>query len=116
MARSEDWFLRHRAASSYHNSPETIERLSKDEHPFIRARIALNFTTPLYILGVLATDKNPYVRHAVARNPRVTNLLIRIVAMTDAKEEKARIEEDALSYAQEFMVEYEEDLRELADS
>jgi len=61
--------------------------LATDEHPWVRGWIAKNHRTPLKTLEFLATDKESLVRECIIRNPNRTEIIERLVFMTDYKQE-----------------------------
>ena len=69
-------------------SPETLSVLATDDYWGVRRGAALNPNTSPETLQVLATDKNWYIRYEVARNPNATELIRRLVLMTNTQEEK----------------------------
>ena len=74
---------------AYNNSdtsPETLSILATDEDWYIRRGVARNPNTSPETLQVLATDENYYVRYYVARHSNSTELIRRLVLMTDAQE------------------------------
>jgi hypothetical protein len=71
------------AATDPNTAPEILEQLAADDNPNIRYDIARNPNTPKESLQLLATDKYPDVRYCVARHPNRTELIERLVFMTD---------------------------------
>jgi hypothetical protein len=66
------------------NTPlETLKLLATDEYSYVRGCVAQNPNTPLETLQLLATDENSYVRQCVTRNPNRTELIERLVLMTN---------------------------------
>jgi hypothetical protein len=64
---------------------KTLELLASDEDWYARCLVAVNLNTPQKTLQQLATDKNFSVRQCVAQNPNRTELIERLVLMTDYK-------------------------------
>jgi hypothetical protein len=60
--------------------------LATDEDSWVRFYVAQNPNTPQETLELLATDEYYYVRHWVAQNPNRTELIERLVLMTDYKQ------------------------------
>ena len=67
-------------------SPETLSVLATDKVWVIRYWVAQNPNTSPEILWDLATDKDEDVRYSVGQNPNATELIRRIVLMTDSQE------------------------------
>ena len=66
------------------NTPtKPLELLASDEAWDVRSGVAENPNTPTKTLEQLATDKDPYVRRGVARNPNRTEIIERLVFMTN---------------------------------
>jgi len=66
------------------NTPiETLNVLATDESYDVRDEVAKHPNTPLETLEVLATDKDWIVRYWVAQNPNATEMIRRLVLMTD---------------------------------
>jgi hypothetical protein len=68
------------------NAPiKTLKFLSTDRSWLVRSSVAQNRNTPSEILQVLATDTCNVVRYHVGRNPNSTELVKRLVLMTNQK-------------------------------
>jgi hypothetical protein len=66
------------------NTPqEVLERLATDEDRYVRSCVARNSNTSQEILQQLATDKSFTVRARVAMHPNRTELIERLVYMTE---------------------------------
>ena len=74
-------------AQNRNTSPEILSVLATDEDWLIRCRVAQNPNTLPETLSVLATDEDSWVRHYAARHPNATELIRRMVLMTDSQEE-----------------------------
>jgi hypothetical protein len=71
------------------NTPqETLQLLATDKYWYVRWRVAKNPNTPQETLKLLATDKDPDVRYCVAKNPNRTELIERLVLMTDYQQDQ----------------------------
>ena len=66
-------------------SPEILSVLATYEDVNVRFEVARNPNTSPETLQVLATDEHNYVRHWVAQNPNATELIRRLVLMTNAQ-------------------------------
>jgi hypothetical protein len=73
------------AAQDPNTPQEALQLLATDKDPDVRSRVAGNPNTPQEALQLLATDKDPYVRYWVAKHPNRTELIERLVFMTDHK-------------------------------
>jgi hypothetical protein len=62
---------------------ETLKVLANDKSWSIRSHVAENPNTPLETLQQLAIDKNWNVRYFVTQNPNRTEIIERLVFMTD---------------------------------
>ncbi len=71
------------AAQNPGTSTEVLEELANDKSWSIRSHVAENPNTPLETLQQLATDKDCSVRYFVTQNPNRTELIERLVLMTD---------------------------------
>jgi len=70
------------------NTPtKTLELLATDEDWYVRYWVARNPNTPTKTLEQLATDEYCSVRYWVARNPNRTEIIERLVFMTNYKQE-----------------------------
>jgi len=76
-----------KAAKNSNTTPETLKILATDEEYWIRYWVARNSNTPPEALELLATDQYYYVRAYVAENPNRTELIERLVFMTDYQQE-----------------------------
>ena len=72
-------------AKDPNTSPEILSVLATDEHWSVRCWVARNPNTSTETLQVLATYKDWYVRYHVGRHPNATELIRRLVLMTNAK-------------------------------
>ena len=70
-------------ATDPNTSQETLEILATDGDHDVCCYVAQHPNTSQETLTVLATDKNPYVRYWVAQHPNATELIRRLVLMTD---------------------------------
>ena len=71
------------------NTPlETLELLVTDKDSCVRQAVALNPNTPPKILQLLATDEEHWIRYWVTQNPNRTELIERLVFMTDYQSAK----------------------------
>jgi hypothetical protein len=66
---------------------EVLEELAVDKDWHVRCGVAENPNTPIKTLELLATDESHYVRYWVAQNPNRTELIERLVLMTNYKQE-----------------------------
>ena len=64
-------------------SQETLAILATDEDWVVRCEVARNSNTSTETLAILATDKDPDVRYEVAKNPNTTEMICRLVLMTN---------------------------------
>jgi 3-methyladenine DNA glycosylase AlkC len=60
------------AALNPNTTPEILEQLATDQHYYVRAHVAENPNTPQKTLELLATDEDWYVRSCVANNLNIT--------------------------------------------
>jgi 3-methyladenine DNA glycosylase AlkC len=68
------------------NTPtKSLELLATDEDYYVRYCVAQNLNTSTKSLELLATDKNPFVRYWVAKNPNRTEIVERLILMTESK-------------------------------
>jgi hypothetical protein len=74
------------AAKDPNTAPEIIQLLATDQYYHVRSCVAQNPNIPLEILQLLATDKNYDVRYWVAQHPNRTQLIERLVLMTNYKQ------------------------------
>lgn len=66
------------------NTPQAVlERLSTDEDSYTRCCVAQNPNVPQKVLEVLATDKSSSVRRRVSIHPSRTEVIERLVSMTE---------------------------------
>jgi hypothetical protein len=72
-----------RAAENPNTPQETLELLATDEYYYIRHLITQNPNTPIKTLELLAIDELPYVRRSVLLNPNKTQIIERLVFMTN---------------------------------
>jgi hypothetical protein len=72
-----------RAAKDPNTLPETLTKLATDENFLVQKRVALNPNTPVEALELLATNESGYVRDGVAQNPNKTELIERLLYLTD---------------------------------
>jgi hypothetical protein len=59
-----------------------------DKDSCVRQAVALNPNTPPKILQLLATDEEHWIRYWVTQNPNRTELIERLVFMTDYQSAK----------------------------
>jgi hypothetical protein len=83
LATDEDCDVRRYVAENPNTPLETLKLLATDKDSFVRYWVAKNPNTPLESLQILATDENSSVRYGVAQNPNRTELIERLVFMTD---------------------------------
>jgi hypothetical protein len=76
-----------KVAKNSNTTPETLKILATDEYCSVRRYVAENPNTPPEALELLATDQYYYVRAYVAENPNRTELIERLVFMTDYQQE-----------------------------
>ena len=79
-----------KVAKNSNTTPETLKILATDEDSYVRHWVAQNPNTPPEILQLLATDVYYYVRFHVTRNPNRTELIERLVFMTDYQQEAGK--------------------------
>ena len=72
-------------AQNPNTSPESLKTLATDDNYYVRFWVATNPNTPAEVLQSLATDEYSYVRYHVGRNPNATELIRRLVLMTDSQ-------------------------------
>ena len=72
-------------AQNTNTSPETLQILATDKNSNVRYYVARNPNTSSETLQSLATDKDYFVRYHVCRHPNATELIRRLVLMTDSK-------------------------------
>jgi hypothetical protein len=75
-------------AENPNTSPETLSSLALDTYSWIRSHVAQNPNTPSEALRLLATDTDWIVRHYVGIHPNSTEIIKRLVVMTNHKEDK----------------------------
>jgi hypothetical protein len=80
---SDEWMVRCAIARNPNISIKMLEQLATDKHPWIRGWIAKNHKTPLKTLELLAIDKDSLVRECIIQNPNRTELIERLVLMTE---------------------------------
>ena len=80
---SEKTLEKYSLAQNPNTPPETLEFLATDENYRVRRYVAQNPNTPQESLQLLATDEYSLVRYCVAQNPNRTELIERLVFMTD---------------------------------
>jgi hypothetical protein len=73
-------------AHNINTPPYTLRILATDTDYWVRAHVAHNTKTPRETLMVLATDEKWEVRQLVGTNPNSTELIKRLVLMTNHKE------------------------------
>ena len=73
-------------AKDPNTSPETLSVLATDENWSVRYWVAKNPNTSTETLAVLATDEDKDVRYFVGQNHNATELIHRMVLMTDSQE------------------------------
>ena len=72
------------AAAQNPNTPtKTLELLATDEAWGVRYWVAQNPNTPTKTLELLASDEYSYVRYCVAQHPNRTEIIERLVFMTN---------------------------------
>jgi hypothetical protein len=72
-------------AENPNTSPEVLQSLATDETSGVRWRVAYNPNTSSETLQSLATDENYGIRYHVGRHSNATELIRRLVLMTDSK-------------------------------
>lgn len=80
--------IRSNVAINPNTSTKTLELLATDVCYSVRARVAQNFKTPLNTLEQLATDEHYWVRYWVTKHPNRTELIERLVLMTNYQSSK----------------------------
>ena len=71
------------------NTPtKTLEQLASDKDSYVRSLVAQNPNTPTKTLEQLASDKDVDVRYWVAQNPNRTEIIERLVLMTNYQQNK----------------------------
>jgi hypothetical protein len=80
---SEKTLEKYKVAQNPNTPQAVLERLSTDEDSYTRCCVAQNPNTPQETLKLLATDEYYGVRARVAQNPNRTELIERLVFMTD---------------------------------
>jgi len=85
LATDEDPDVRYWLAKNPNIPKESLQLLATDENPAVRQYVAKNPNIPKESLQLLATDENSYVRYCVTQNPNRTELIERLVLMTDHK-------------------------------
>jgi len=85
LASDEYSYVRYWVAQNPNTPTKTLEQLATDKDSYVRSWVARNPNTPTKTLEQLATDKDPYVRFCVAQNPNRTEIIERLVFMTDYK-------------------------------
>jgi len=83
LTTDEDNAVRCGVAQHPNTPQETLGVLSTDKESYVRREVALNPNTSQELLKSLATDENWIVRYWVARHPNATELIRRLVLMTD---------------------------------
>jgi hypothetical protein len=71
------------AAKDPNTPTETLEFLATDEDPYVRQCVGQNPNASQETLKQLATDEDSYVRYLIGRNPNRTELIERLVLMTE---------------------------------
>ena len=72
-------------AQDPNTSSEILSVLATDKDWEIRYGVAINPNTSPETIQVLATDENVDVRYEVSQHPNATELIRRLVLMTDAQ-------------------------------
>jgi len=72
-------------AQNPNTSTETLAVLATDKDYLVRFWVALNSNTSTETLSILATDENYWVRRWVVKHPNATEMIRRLVLMTDAE-------------------------------
>jgi hypothetical protein len=88
LATDEDPYVRSWVAQNPNTPPETLKLLATDKSSGVRYCVAKHPNTPQESLKLLATDKDPGVRAWVARNPNRTELIERLVLMTNYQQDQ----------------------------
>jgi hypothetical protein len=88
LADNSQWYIRRTVALNLNTPTDILELLATDENYIVRYRVAENKNTPIETLQLLATDENYVVRYYVGRNPNSTELVKRLVLMTNAHRHK----------------------------
>jgi hypothetical protein len=83
----KDWIYRSYVARDPNTSPEILKLLATDKDSYVRCWVAQNPNTPLETIQLLATDVSPYVRGHAVKNPNKTELIERLVLMTNYKQQ-----------------------------
>ena len=83
----EHYYVRAGVALNPNTPVKILQQLATDISSIVRACAAENPNIPLEILQQLATDESHYVRYWVAENPNRTELIERLVFMTNYKQE-----------------------------
>jgi len=73
------------AAQNPNTPTKTLELLATDKDFYVRCYVAQNPNTPTKTLELLATDKDFYVRCRVAQHPNRTQIVERLILMTESK-------------------------------
>jgi hypothetical protein len=82
--------VRHCVALNPNTTKEILQQLAFDKDSSVRSRVAENLNTPLETLQQLAIDKDPDVRAWVIQNPNKTQIIERLVFMTDYQQEAGK--------------------------
>ena len=85
LATDEDFHVRWYVAKNPNTSTETLKTLATDEDSYVRCCVAENPNTSPEVLQSLATDEYYFVRYHVGRHSNSTELIRRLVLMTDSK-------------------------------
>ena len=83
LATDKDSSVRYWVARNPNTPQESLQLLATDESYYVRSCVVRNPNTPTKTLELLATDENSGVRACVAENPNRTELIERLVFMTD---------------------------------
>ncbi len=85
LAVDEYYYIRMIVGVNLSTPPKILEQLATDENHYVRACVAGTPNTPIKTLEQLATDENSLVREWVTQNPNRTELIERLVFMTNYK-------------------------------
>ena len=85
LATDENSDVRYWVATNPNTPAEVLQTLATDEDSSVRCCVAENPNTSSETLKTLATDEYSYVRWYVGRNTNATELIRRLVLMTDSQ-------------------------------
>jgi hypothetical protein len=84
LALDEDISIRENVAKHPNTSPVTLKSLATDKYDWVRWFVALNRNTPLEALMIMARDEDWEIRNDIGKHHRATELVRRLVVMTNA--------------------------------